>query len=98
MVKAGVIKCQNCGWVVIDDGAAKTKFSYTCPRCAGTIYSLECIRCGYEWAPNNFNKLPKYCPLCKSPYWNKPRVRGVRRDEVEEDTDKQNADNEEEMF
>jgi len=31
---------------------------------------LKCIRCGHTWIPRS-NKLPKVCPRCKSPYWNK---------------------------
>lgn len=29
-----------------------------------------CLRCGHKWTPRK--KQPKYCPKCKSPYWNKP--------------------------
>jgi len=33
---------------------------------------VVCIRCGHSWA-TRMN--PKCCPKCKSPYWNKQRVR-----------------------
>lgn len=46
-----------------------------CPKC-GHVIKLKCKRCGYEWTPRS-NKLPEVCPnrKCKSPYWNKERVR-----------------------
>lgn len=31
----------------------------------------KCLRCGGEWVPRL--KAPRYCPLCKSPAWNKER-------------------------
>lgn len=33
---------------------------------------LKCIRCLHKWFPRRQN-LPKVCPKCKSPYWNKKR-------------------------
>ncbi len=41
--------------------------------------TLRCNRCGYEWYPRA-PKLPGTCPnkACKSPYWNKARVRKLR--------------------
>ena len=35
---------------------------------------LSCIRCNHSWRMRGKNS-PKYCPRCKSPYWNKPRKR-----------------------
>lgn len=40
------------------------------------ITGHRCYRCNYEWKPNNMNKLPRVCPKCKSPYWDKPRTNG----------------------
>jgi hypothetical protein len=34
-----------------------------------------CKRCGHEWMCRAKN--PSQCPGCKSPYWDKERVRGV---------------------
>ena len=31
-----------------------------------------CERCGHEWPPKGEGE-PKFCPKCKSPYWNTPR-------------------------
>jgi predicted Zn-ribbon and HTH transcriptional regulator len=35
---------------------------------------LKCKRCGYEWEPR-IDQEPRQCPHCKSPSWNKERVR-----------------------
>ena len=37
-----------------------------------------CKRCGADWQERVND--PRYCPLCKSPYWNKEKVRdaGIR--------------------
>lgn len=43
-------------------------------KLTGKIRILNCNRCKHEWATRNI-KDPKYCPKCKSPYWNKPRIR-----------------------
>jgi len=39
---------------------------------------LHCLRCGYAWEAESA-KLPGTCPnkKCRSPYWNKPRTKGV---------------------
>lgn len=38
----------------------------------GVIQSLKCLRCGAEWLPRQVG-LPKNCPRCGSPNWNKNR-------------------------
>ncbi len=50
-----------------------------CPKC-GTVFDVTytCNRCGHTWVPRE-NEEPKVCPNCKSPYWNKERVRGVAK-------------------
>jgi|APSaa5957512535_1039671.scaffolds.fasta_scaffold89958_2 hypothetical protein len=39
------------------------------------IEQLECTRCDRKWWPrldeSGVSVLPKTCPKCKSPYWNK---------------------------
>jgi len=37
---------------------------------------LECNRCGWVWPPRK--SVVKWCPKCKSPYWNKERVHKKR--------------------
>ena len=32
-----------------------------------------CLRCGHNWR-SNLNTTPKWCPKCKSGYWNKPKT------------------------
>lgn len=36
---------------------------------------FKCLRCGYEWIPRT--PKPQRCPKCNSPYWNKPKWKGV---------------------
>lgn len=36
------------------------------------IKQLKCLRCGHEWIPNKA-ELPRVCPSCHNPYWNKPK-------------------------
>jgi hypothetical protein len=37
---------------------------------------LKCLRCGHEWIPRRPIK-PKVCPKCTSPYWDKPKWKGI---------------------
>jgi hypothetical protein len=37
------------------------------------IHPKHCKRCGCDWNAKIEN--PRYCPLCKSPYWDKDKVR-----------------------
>ena len=36
----------------------------------------KCLRCGHEW-PSRLERLPKVCPSCNSPYWAKPKWKGI---------------------
>lgn len=40
--------------------------------------TLKCLRCGHTWIPRR-PKEPKVCPKCNSPYWNKPKWKGVKK-------------------
>jgi hypothetical protein len=40
---------------------------------------LICERCRHTWTPRNGSRLPKVCPKCKSPYWDKERVKDRER-------------------
>ncbi len=42
-------------------------------------HSLKCQRCEYIWQPRKAGT-PRRCPRCKSPYWNRARVRNIKRD------------------
>lgn len=35
----------------------------------------KCYRCEHEWLPYDKDVLPRVCPKCKSPYWDRPKVR-----------------------
>lgn len=37
---------------------------------------LKCLRCGHIWIPRK-PQLPKVCPKCNSPYWDKP-YKGIK--------------------
>ena len=43
------------------------------------IMGHRCHRCKHEWKPNNMEKIPRVCPKCKSPYWDKPRTNGGKK-------------------
>ena len=38
------------------------------------VEGYRCERCNHKWVPRS-HKEPAVCPECKSPYWNKPRIR-----------------------
>lgn len=40
------------------------------------IIGNRCYRCRHEWRPNNISIMPRVCPKCKSPYWDRPRTNG----------------------
>ena len=46
------------------------------------IRVLNCNRCLHEWATRR-EQDPKVCPKCHNPYWDKERVRPIRKQEVD---------------
>jgi hypothetical protein len=50
------------------------------------ISYLFCKRCFNQWIPRSEN-LPKVCPRCNSPYWNKERQRSVDMKKEKDDRD-----------
>ena len=47
--------------------------------------NFKCTRCLHEWKPRK-KGLPRVCPKCKSPYWNKEKggvVEDIGSDQVE---------------
>jgi len=54
--------------------------------------TLNCLRCGHHWFPKR-PQLPKICPTCKSPYWNKIKTKYNRTEirPVEDVTDGTNS-------
>lgn len=42
------------------------------------IDGFRCYRCGYMWVPRGSGK-PVVCPHCKNPYWDKPRIKLIKR-------------------
>ncbi len=49
-----------------------------------TVTAFKCERCGHVWLPKT-ERRPTICPKCKSPYWDKPRIRPVREKELSHD-------------
>ena len=35
----------------------------------------RCYRCEHEWLSYDKKIIPKVCPKCKSPYWDRPRIK-----------------------
>lgn len=35
----------------------------------------NCLKCGYQWEPRGYsiNKVPKKCPKCFNPNWNRKK-------------------------
>jgi predicted Zn-ribbon and HTH transcriptional regulator len=50
----------------MDNGELKDKIKIQ-------VEGYQCYRCGYEWVPRWQDKLPKVCPNCHSPYWDRKR-------------------------
>ncbi len=42
-----------------------------------TITAFKCERCEHIWLPKS-DRRPTICPKCKSPYWDKPRLRPAK--------------------
>lgn len=40
------------------------------------IIGHKCYRCDHAWRPQNIDHIPKVCPKCKSPYWDRPKNKG----------------------
>ncbi len=43
------------------------------------VKGYRCLRCGHEWIPRNKKEIPRVCPKCKSPYWDKPKKKEVEK-------------------
>lgn len=47
-----------------------------------TVMGFRCERCGHEWIPRGqAEELPRVCPKCRSPWWNRPRKAMMPYDE-----------------
>lgn len=74
-VDARLYRCPECGWF-----AAPKGFDGSCPKCREKVILAVCTRCGHTWTPRHpiAVKPSRVCPRCKSPYWNRPRMRGEK--------------------
>ena len=41
-----------------------------------------CLRCGHTWVKRI--EKPKFCPKCRSPYWDTPRIRKRRKETIKQ--------------
>ena len=41
------------------------------------VDGYRCERCNHTWQPRKKKTPPVVCPKCKSPYWNKDRIKEV---------------------
>lgn len=88
----GIKRCPSCGNIVFQMPTAMVVSGIATMTCGcgqrvdlhgdGTVSASiqeTCMRCGYVFYPKN--GLPKTCPnkKCRSPYWNKPRTKGLRK-------------------
>lgn len=58
---------------------------------------LKCLRCGHRWHVRKYDDdafpiLPKRCPKCKSPYWNRKRLTKRARREAQKAAGKKGAE------
>jgi len=79
-------KCSGCGHeaiegemftITVDTSTAwgETLFETPqyCNNCRPIIKKLNCKRCGHSWYPKQ--QEIRICPKCKSPYWDRAKVR-----------------------
>lgn len=74
-----VMWCDTCGTFVDIPGG---EYTGECPRCSKPMFRMRCTRCGAEWYPRNPKVMPGTCPKCKSPYYNRTRVKSPKRSEA----------------
>ena len=43
-----------------------------------TVLKCKCERCSHSWITRS-EEMPKVCPKCKSPYWDRPRKKADKR-------------------
>lgn len=46
------------------------------------ILGHKCYRCNHEWRPYELAEVPRVCPKCKNPYWDRPRKTEVDMSDV----------------
>src|SRR5437899_11414927 len=43
------------------------------PKITIALEGFRCARCGHEWVPRK-DEVPRVCPRCKSPFWDRERT------------------------
>lgn len=46
-----------------------------------TMPRYTCTRCGHVWIPRA-DARPQTCAHCRSPYWDRPRIRGMAAEAI----------------
>ncbi|MFH1282343.1 MAG: hypothetical protein ABII27_01610 [bacterium] len=75
--RAGWLECMSCGqeWSpMLRPGGRLPRNYWQCPRGCNVVTPTVhiCKRCSHSWASKMAEK-PRWCPNCKSPYWDKDR-------------------------
>ncbi|MBQ8373470.1 MAG: hypothetical protein IJX35_04060 [Candidatus Methanomethylophilaceae archaeon] len=80
-----LMRCPSCDrWWRFD---SPEKWTGYCPGCGDVMNEMTCLRCGHRWRSRRTQTgIPKTCPKCCSPYWNRERLMGDTTD-METDTD-----------
>jgi predicted nucleic acid-binding Zn-ribbon protein len=52
------------------------------PRIRIEVDGYRCTRCGHEWVPRK-SEVPRVCPKCKSPFWDRERRLATHRIEAQ---------------
>lgn len=70
-----MFRCTECGWVL-----CRGRADGLCPKCHQELTEAVCTRCGHTWRPRTplTVRIPKVCPRCKSPYWDRERTKEVK--------------------
>lgn len=68
-----LMHCASCDkWWRYDSG---DKWTGYCPGCGDVMSEMTCLRCGHTWKSRRTKTgIPKTCPRCCSPYWNRERL------------------------
>lgn len=67
-----IMYCPTCNrnFATSDD-----RFAGECTACGMPVFVRRCTRCGHQWRARRITYISKVCPKCKSPYWNRERIR-----------------------
>lgn len=67
-----IMYCETCNHYFV---TTPETFSGDCPKCGYVTTKRRCTRCGHVWKARSALYIAQICPKCKSPYWNRERVK-----------------------